>query len=57
MDLKRLQELEKLSGLELDPDERSGFLADLCALVEFVASLPDAPDFADVIDDEGCDHD
>ncbi len=44
MDLKRLQKLEKLSGLQLNPAERKDLLADLSALEKFVSGLPDLPD-------------
>lgn len=50
MDLDRLQELEKLAGLQLEPQELDKFLADMIALEEFVSRLPD---FGDDRDDPG----
>ena len=48
LDLKRLQELEKLSGLQLDPAERERLLADLSDMEKFVSELPDVPDSHDI---------
>ena len=48
LDLKRLQKLEKLSGLQLNAAERKSLLADLGALEKFVSGLPDLPDLPDL---------
>ncbi len=48
LDLKRLQKLEKLSGLQLNPAERKRLLSDLSALEKFASGLPDLPDLPDL---------
>ncbi len=43
LDQKRLKELEELTGLSLEPDERETLKTDLDCLERFAASLPAGP--------------
>ncbi len=50
MDLKRIQELEVLSGLQLDPAEREQLKADLSSLACMASELPELPEKAELPD-------